>query len=69
MTNTLIYLAKISEVKDYSADYPLELEAFDTYEKAAAFMEKHGFTKSMSGYWGHTENFSLEGDIITLRVK
>lgn len=67
MTNTMIYLATITQPKDYSADYILDTKAFSTLEKAKAFMEESGMTENSWGDW-EKENSAIFGDIMTLRV-
>lgn len=67
MTKTTIYLAKIIKPNDYSIDTTIELEAFDSLEKAKAFMDAMGMVEVN---WGWTSPASdMEGSIDILKVK
>ncbi len=68
MTKTTIYLARIIKLNDYAADTTIELEAFDTLEKAKSFMESVGMIE-LRYTWVHNEHGSWEGSIETLKVK
>jgi hypothetical protein len=64
-----IYLAKITKLKDYGADLVLDLEAFNTLEKAEAFMVASGFVKNSWDGWEKPDNYDYEGSIDELEVR
>jgi len=66
--NNTIYLAKITKLRDYETDLELELEAFDSLEKAMAFLTEKGMVE-LSYSWVSPTNGDIEGSITTLKVK
>lgn len=62
-----IYLAKIIKPNDYSTDTTIALEAFDTLDKAKAFLEANGMVELSWGWM--LPDGDLEGSIETLKVK
>jgi hypothetical protein len=66
MTKTTIYLAKIIKPNDYATDTTIALEAFDTLDKAKAFMTEKGMVEVSWG-WVATDS-DLDGSIETLKV-
>ena len=72
MKNMTIYLAEITKAVDYGAltDITVEREAFDSMEKAEAFLISCGMKTSGCGLWVNPINpFDYEGYITTMEVK
>ena len=70
MKNMSIYLAEITKAVDYGTDITVEREAFDSMEKAEAFMLSCGMKTSGFGLWENPINpFDYEGCITTMEVK
>jgi hypothetical protein len=69
MKNNTIYLAKITKLKDYGSDLILDLEAFDTLEKAEAFMMENDMVRTGWGGWEMPDAFDYEGTIDALEIK
>lgn len=69
--NNTIYLAKITKLRDYEADITLELEAFDSMDKAVAFMTENNLRPMKYCDTEFVSDISLdvEGSITTLKVK
>jgi hypothetical protein len=67
MKNETIYLAKIMKLNDYAADTTIELEAFDTLDKAKGFMAYCGMVELSFGWV--SPNSDWEGNIETLEVR
>lgn len=68
MTNTTIYLAKITKTKDYDRDILVECEAFTSLEKAKAFMVENNMIE-MSYGWEKPNDYDYLGEIISLKLK
>lgn len=77
MKNMTIYLAEITKTVDYvtgighaGTDITVEREAFDSMEKAEAFLISHGMKTSSVGLWRNPINpFDYEVYITTMEVK
>jgi hypothetical protein len=66
MTNTTIYLAKIVQQNDYTLDTIVQQKAFDTLEKAQAYMTDQRMVEMRWG-WVSLES-AVEGTIEPLTV-
>lgn len=66
--NKTIYLAKITKSRDYDSDITVEMEAFDSLEKAMAFLTENGMVE-LSYIWVSPTNGDIEGSITTLELK
>ena len=78
MKNMTIYLAEITKAVDYGTDITVEREAFDSMEKAEAFLVSCGMKTSGFGFWEKaagfdsdqlTNSLDYEGYITKLEVK
>jgi hypothetical protein len=66
--NKTIYLAKITKLRDYESDITLEMEAFDSLEKAEAFLKANNMVEGRFG-WTSKISMDLDASIIELEVK
>lgn len=66
--NTTIYLATVTKLRDYESDVTLELEAFNSLDKAKAFLMEKDLIEMTFG-WVSDTNGDIEGSITKLEVK
>jgi hypothetical protein len=64
-----IYLSEITKAVDYGTDITVEREAFDTMEKAEAFLISCGMKTSGFGLWEKPTDLDCEGYITQMKVK
>lgn len=69
MKNNTIYLAKITKLKGHGSGRSFVLEAFDTLEKAKAFMMENDMVRTGWGGWEMAGAPDYEGTIDALEIK